>query len=165
MSTALTPAGIAPADLRRQRQAELDALFSLLPAPAATAGTWRGTLMAITGLGWLPRPLASGLYRLLALPLLNPWRGKGFAGGAGANRWLGLPGVAFGHYRVTHATSPVDGGPVLWLDYDLAGNPAPLRGIRGEARELGDGLLLCRMNWQGAQGLHRVLYFTLARTP
>jgi len=159
---AFTP--VSPAELLRQSQAELDALFALLPAPdaAGVGGCWRGTLMAIRGLGWLPRGLAAGTYRLLATPL-NPWRGKDFSGQAGANRWFGLPGLAFAGYRVRSMRSPVDGLPVVWLDYDLADNPAPLRGIRGEARQLGDNLLLCRMHWQGRAGLHRVLYFTLAR--
>jgi hypothetical protein len=151
-----------PAELLRHRQQELDALFALLPAPDAVEGVWRGTLMAITGLQWLPRGVASSLYRLLALPL-NPWRGKDFAGNGGANRWFGIPGTGFGAYRVRSTHSPVDGKPVMWLDYNLPANLPPLRGIRGEARELGDNLLLCRMNWQGSAGLHRVLYFTLSR--
>lgn len=153
-----------PAELLRCRQDELDALFAMLPAPdpAAVQGTWRGTLMAIRGLGWLPRGIAGGLYRLLALPV-NPWRGKDFDHGAGANRWFGMPGAGFGTYRVRFTTSPVDGQPVAWLDYDQPENLALLRGIRGEARVLGDNLLLCRMNWQGEQALHRVLYFTLSR--
>lgn len=153
-----------PAELLRYRQQELDALFELLPVPAAHAvdGAWRGTLMAITGLGWLPRGIASGLYRLLALPV-NPWRGKSFDHDNGANRWFGMPGAGFGNYRIAFRRSPVDGKAVVWLDYALAENLAPLRGIRGEARALGDNLLLCRMNWQGKSGLHRVLYFTLAR--
>lgn len=156
---------IAPpdlADLLRQTRPELDALFALLPAPTAAeaAGHWHGTLMAVRGLGWLPRPLVHGLYRLLALPL-NPWRGKSFGGETGANRWFTAHGAAFGRFRVQASTSGVDGQPTLLLDYDLPENPAALRPIRGEARRLGDGLLLARMNWQGARGLHRVLYFTL----
>lgn len=159
---AFTPA--CPANLLRQSQEELDALFSLLPLPERDAvdGHWRGTLMAIGGLGWLPRGLAAGLYRTLALPV-NPWRGKSFSQRDGANRWFGLPGAAFGTYRVQFTNSPVDAKPVLWLDYNLPENIAPLRGIRGEARQLGKNFLLCRMNWQGSKGLHRVLYFTLAR--
>lgn len=159
---AFTP--VSPGDLLRQSQQELDALFTLLPAPetGSVEGCWRGTLMAIRGLGWLPRRVAAGTYRLLSTPL-NPWRGKSFDGPTGANRWFTLPGVAFGNYRVQATHSPVDGLPVVWLDYDLADNLAPLRGIRGEARQLGDNLLLCRMNWQGRSGLHRVLYFTLVR--
>lgn len=152
------------ADLLRQRQPELDDLFALLPpvTPAEADGHWQGTLMALRGLDRLPRPLARGLYRLLALPL-NPWRGKSFAQAEGANRWLGLPGLAWGRFRIEATDSAVDGRPTLLLDYDVPDNPALLRGIRGEARRLGDGVLLARMNWQGRHGLQRVLYFTLAK--
>lgn len=152
----------ALADLLRQRQPELDQLFALLPAPtpAQADGHWHGALLAVRGLGWLPRPLAGGLYRLLALPL-NPWRGKSFGDDGGANRWFTAHGAAFGRFRMQAATSAVDGQPVLLLDYDVPENPGLLRRIRGEARVLGDGLLLARMNWQGDAGLHRVLYFTL----
>lgn len=162
MTTFLALPPTRPAELLRCRQPELDALFDLLPAPADSDGVWRGTLMAIRGLDWLPRPVAAALYRLLALPV-DPWRGKSFADGHGANRWFTLPGAAFGVYTVQVKDSPVDGKPSVWLDYNLPENPAPLRGIRGEARALGDNLLLCRMHWQGRDALHRVLYFTLAR--
>ncbi|MDD3764268.1 MAG: hypothetical protein PHP86_13350 [Nevskiales bacterium] len=151
-----------PADLLGQRQAELDELFATLaPVSAAQAdGYWRGTLMAILGFGWLPRPLARLWYRLLRTPL-NPWRGKSFAQGGGANRWFGVRGPAFGRFKLRETHSPIDGQPVLWLDYDIPENPRFLRPIRGEARMLGNGLVLARMNWQTRRGLHRVLYFTL----
>jgi hypothetical protein len=164
MTAPLTVPPRRPAELLRQRQSELDALFELLPAPTADQadGAWRGTLMAITGLNWLPRGIAAVLYQLLALPI-NPWRGKSFDHGSGANRWFGMPGAAFASYRVSVDPSPVDGKPAVELDYDLPENLALLRPIRGEARLLGENLLLCRMNWQGKAGLYRVLYFTLAR--
>lgn len=150
------------ADLLGQTQEELDRLFALLPPVSIeqAGGVHRGTLMAILGLNWLPRPLARGLYRLLALPI-NPWRGKSFESGTGANRWFTAHGPSFGRYRVETRDSPVDGQPSLWLDYDVPENIGLLRPIRGEARLLGDGLVLARMNWQGKAGLHRVLYFTL----
>lgn len=150
------------ADLLRQRQSELDDLFAMLPAPTAAdaEGYWHGTVFAVRGLDWLPRPLARGLYRLLSTPV-NPWRGKSFAQGGGANRWFTAHGPGFAGYRVTVGNSPVDGKPALLLDYDIPDNLALLRPIRGEGRVIGDGLVLARMNWQGANGLHRVLYFTL----
>lgn len=155
----------APLDapsLLRERQAELDELFTLLPAPTATEarGTWKGRLLALSGLDWLPRPLAAGLYRALALPL-NPWQGKHLGGERGSNRWLRPGGLDFGHFQISAGNSPVDGLPVLLLDYDLPENPALLRGIRGEARRLDGQRLLARMNWQGRDRLLRVLYFTL----
>jgi hypothetical protein len=42
-------------------------------------------------------------------------------------------------------------------------NLALLRRIRGEARQLSDGVVLCRMNWKTRAGVYRVLYFTLRK--
>jgi hypothetical protein len=162
MTALSAPSPAVPADLLRQRQSELDALFALLPAPtpARAEGVWHGTLMALRGLDRLPRPLVQGLYRLLAAPL-NPWRGKSLGGDTGANRWFSVDGAAFGRFRIRPAQSAVDGLPVLLLDYDVPENPALLRAIRGEARRLNEITLLARMNWQGRSGVQRVLYFTL----
>lgn len=152
----------ASPELLCERQAELDQLFTQLPAatPEQARGVWKGTLMAVLGLGWLPRALASRLYQVLALPI-NPWQGKSLQGATGDNRWLSPHGIAFGHFRITHTTSLIDGQPVLLLDYNVPENPALLRAIRGEARLLGERQLLARMNWQGRQGQHRILYFML----
>ena len=111
------------ARLMRFRQAELQKLYAHLPAPerGSVNGVWRGRLMAFTGLGWLPRWLAAGLYRLLALPI-NPWRGKGFDGDEGANRWFGMPGVGYAFYNLKFINSPVDGRPAVCLDYDRQDN-------------------------------------------
>lgn len=149
-------------DLLRERQKELDQLFAQLPVatPEQARGSWKGTLMALRGFDWLPRGLAARLYQALALPI-NPWQGKSLEGGSGDNRWLSPHGIAFGHFRIEQALSQVDGHPVLLLDYNVPENPSLLRSIRGEARLLGEQQLLARMNWQGRQGQHRILYFTL----
>lgn len=142
-------------------QPELAELMATLAPPAGEpAGAWHGTLMAISGLQHLPRPLRGLLSRLLDTPV-NPWRGKTFAERSGSNLWLPGFGARFAHYRIERRDSPVDGQPVIWLDYDVAENPRWLRGIRGEARQLHDGVLLCRMNWQTRDGLVPLLYFTL----
>ena len=152
------------ADLLRYRQPELEKIYAQLPAPerGSADGVWRGRLMAFTGFGWLPRWLAAALYRLLALPI-NPWRGKGFDGDQGANRWFGMPGVGYAFYNLKFINSPVDGRPAVCLDYDRKDNLGLLRHIRGEGRVLGDGEMLCRMFWKTRSGLHLVLYFTLTR--
>ena len=118
---------------------------------------------AILGLGMLPRFVASGFYRLMGAPILNPWRGKSFSNGAGANNWFGVKGLAFGRYTVSNGVSEVDGLPALMLNYDVPENLALLRRIRGEARQLSDGVVLGRMNWKTRAGLYRVLYFTLRK--
>lgn len=161
-SAFLPPA--AALDLMRERQDELDQLFAHLPPPSReqSGGTWKGSLMAVRGLGWLPRPLGQQVYRLLALPI-NPWQGKRLDGTSGDNRWLHPDGLAFGHFRMAHGCSPVDGQPALLLDYDVAQNPTILRRIRGEARLFAKDLLLARMNWQTRTGQICLLYFTLSR--
>ncbi len=148
--------------LLNQRQHELDALFASL-APLSEReidGQWRGTLMAIAGVQRLPRPLARGIYRLLATPLV-PWAGKSFDGETGANRWFSKRGPAFLRFDIKTIASVVDGEPVVLLDYDVPSNPRPARMIRGEVRRLGSGALLARMNLATRRGYVRVLYFTL----
>lgn len=148
-------------DLLDHNQRELAELMATLNPPATVPdGAWHGTLTAIAGLQHLPRPLR-GLVGLLLDTPVNPWRGKTFAGTTGSNLWLPGFGARFAHYRIERRDSPVDGKPVIWLSYDVPENPRWLRPIRGEARQLNDGLLLCRMNWQAGNGLVPLLYFTL----
>lgn len=148
-------------DLLDHDQRELAQLMATLAPPtAAPAGSWHGTLMAIGGLQRLPRFLRTAINLLLDTPV-NPWRGKTFAADTGSNLWLPGFGARFAHYRIEHRDSPVDDQPVVWLDYDVPENPRWLRPIRGEARQLRTGQLLCRMNWQTGKGLVPLLYFTL----
>ncbi len=158
----LTPT--AALDLMHERQDELEQLFAQLPEPthAQANGTWKGSLMSIRGLGWLPRQISKQLYRLLSLPI-NPWQGKHLADDQGDNCWLHPKGLAFGHFNISSGESPVDGLPAMLLNYDVKENPALLRSIRGEARLLSEGLLLARMNWQARNGQICLLFFTLSR--
>lgn len=145
--------------LFRLTQAELDQLFDTLEPVKISAlnGAFRGRLMGVSGLNLLPRSLRVALYTVLQSPL-NPWRGKYFANGAGSNLWLVLNGqVRFAHYVVD--SDPQTG--TEFLNYNIAQNWQPLRGIRGEARQLDANTVLARMNYQTAQRSVRVLYFTL----
>jgi hypothetical protein len=147
--------------LMHQRRDELDALFAALP-PARSEdldGELRGTLLGVRGVDHLPRRLSRAVYRLLGTSL-NPWRGKSFQGGRGVNRWSVGAGE-LGHFVVQRAASLVDGEPTLSFDYDVPANASPLRRIRGEARRLGEGVILARMLWRGAGGPRGLLYFTL----
>ena len=161
MTTSLASARARSISLHAWRDAELDQLFATLDAGEAPTGTLRGRLFALVGTNWLPRTFNSLLFRLLALPI-NPWRGKHFDGAQGSNRWLALSGPSFGHYDCSIKTR--DGHALHWLDYNVARNPAWLRGVRGEARQLQDGLWLCRMRWQSDAGLATLLWFTLEAT-
>jgi hypothetical protein len=144
-------------EIYRYSQRELDDLFATLPALDLQQlnGVYRGRLLAIAGLGILPRSLRAVLYRLLET-IINPWRGKKFAAGKGSNIWF-LPSgkLGWGHYRV-EAENQI-------LNYDVSENPALLRPIRGEACQLNNDVALARMNYLTKSGCFRVLYFTLEK--
>lgn len=155
-------AAVPTEHLLDKRQRELDVLFANLEplSVGEVDGNWRGMLMAIGGIQRLPRPVARVIYRVNALPFM-PWAGKSFDGDTGANRFFWVRGPSFLRYTVETVDSPVDGQPVLFLNYDRPDNPAPARRIRGEVRRLGTGVLLARMNWKTRRGQTRLLYFTL----
>lgn len=159
MDIAHASAGNQRALLFRLKQAELDSLYETLePVRISTLnGAFRGRVMGMSGIDRLPRPLRVMLYHIFQSPL-NPWRGKYFASGAGSNLWLALNGqVRFAHYVVD--SDPHTG--IEFLNYNIAQNWQPLRGIRGEARQLDASTVLARMHYQTAQRSVRVLYFTL----
>tara|TARA_R110002073_G_scaffold84612_3_gene201558 strand:+ start:13013 stop:13501 length:489 start_codon:yes stop_codon:yes gene_type:complete len=143
------------------RHHELEELFSTLTPGDLPSGNLRGTLFGIAGLQRLPRILNRIVLILLSTPI-NPWRGKSFNAGHGSNLWLFLRGPRFGHYRIGANIGP-DGGQSHWLDYNVDSNIAPLKPIRGEARQLASGQWLCRMLWQGKKGAGTLLWFTLSK--
>lgn len=146
-------------------QQEADELFEQLPFADVEqlSGVYRGRLFAVKGFDWLPRILRSLLYGLLGT-WVNPWKGKYFQQGFGANIWLlNSSRVQFGHYKTdTQADTLTDNGNPF-LNYDIEKNWRLLRGIRGEARILSDNLILARMNYVTAKKVVRVLYFTLEK--
>lgn len=160
----------APADpavdarsLSRQSRAELDRLFSTLPAPGRSDldGDLRGVQIDLAGLEGLPRALRAGILAVLRNPR-GLWRGKRFAGERGTNLWaVGPIRRSFAHFRVAPADAVDGSGACLQLDYDVPENPLPLRGILGEVRALGPGLWLARMHYRVGSGRACVLYFTL----
>jgi hypothetical protein len=66
---------------------------------------------------------------------LAPWEGKSFSpdGRFGANRVLGQD---LGRFRCDVEPSIIDGQPTLRLDYDLAGQPWPVRRLFDELRQV-----------------------------
>lgn len=149
----------SPLNLNDWRDQELAELFATLPAGPSPSGHLHGKLFALRALGFLPRPLARAVYSLLSTPV-NPWRGKSFSDNQGSNHLLWLKGPALGHYRISQQNG-TDGQPSLWLDYNIERNPALLRRIRGEARQLRHDQWLCRMLWQTNNGQITLLWFTL----
>jgi hypothetical protein len=147
--------------LARRTRAELDALFTSLPAPSHLDGDLRGVQIDLSGLERLPRAARLAILGALRGPL-GLWRGKRLAGDRGTNVWgIGPLQRTFAQFRVASAAA-IDGtGPCLQLDYDVAENPLPLRGILGELRTLGPGLFLGRMHYRAGSGRTCLLYFTL----
>lgn len=160
-----TSHSFAPNSLLDHSQAELDNLFETLPAlkEGELNGVYRGRLFAIIGLGFLPRFLRRGLYKVLQT-FINPWKGKRFDLESGANIWFFKKGfLPYGYYNINLQDSDVDQKPVTHLSYDVEQNLALLRDVRGETRKLSEGVYLARMNYQTRKNLVRVLYFTLDR--
>lgn len=152
---------VDPASLSRLSMEQLDELFTTLE-PAVLEqlqGHKRGRMLAMTGLDWVPAPLRHALLNR------GPWRGEQIDGEFGANAWLSSRrSLEFARYIVREAPSIDGSGPVLRLDYDVAKNPRPLRGLFGELRQLGPGLFLARLYYRRGRGDGRVLpisYFTL----
>ncbi len=140
-------------------QKELDELFETLPLVDAAefTGYYRGRFFAVLGLGILPRGIRRGLYRLLET-FINPWRGKQFEAGNGGNVWLhSTKGARFGFYNVELD----DDGYVTQLNYNVSCNAAWLQPVRGDVRMLSENRYLARMNYETANRVYRVLYFTL----
>jgi hypothetical protein len=164
MSHAIAAAPAVDArSLARRSRADLDRLFAALPPPASgeVAGTMRGTVVDVIGLGRLPPGVRAGLLAALRGPI-GVWRGKRFAGAQGTNVW-GAGGFErlFAAFRVEVGPALDGSGSCVRLDYDVPENPLPVRAILGEVRSLGPGLLLGRMHYRAGSARACVLYFTL----
>lgn len=140
---------------------EFNELFSTLqPQEIPDGSRLAGHASTLVGTSWMPRFIRRFL--VLVLNFILPWSGKGFFGEEGSNLWFGVKsGSRFGHYNISIQDGS-DGKPVTWLDYDVKKNWPILRRIRGEARLLGPGLQLCRMQWKTKKGYFTVMYFTLS---
>ncbi|MCW5829348.1 MAG: hypothetical protein KIT79_08535 [Deltaproteobacteria bacterium] len=140
---------------------ELARIFAQLPSGSAgdLSGTYTGKVLATPGLDSLPETLRSALLSIVNSPV-SPWRGKRFGDGTGSNVWLG-GSTEFASFRIAQAEALDGTGPVIQFDYDVDGNPAPVRKILGEARPLGEGRYLARMNYRFDSGPVLILYFTL----
>ena len=79
-----------------------------------------------------------------------PWQGKSFSSVAGASEGRGTNRVLYPTrrglfpFRTYAANSVVDRRPCFVIDYDVAPNPARVRTIYDEVRQVDDGLYLGR---------------------
>ena len=151
--------------LSRMDVAELGALYGRGVHPEnmdALEGNPRGRMLAVKT---LDRGVAGGAIRSLAGAAFFPWGGKTFAGrgstGTGVNRLhlFGRHQLFPFHTRI--AASAIDGGPCVVLDYDLPDNPALIRKIHDEVREVSPGLFLGPAMWKTVKGPALVLWFAL----
>jgi hypothetical protein len=139
-------------DLAARTCAELEALYRAGRCPSTIgeiAGRPRGRMLAVRG---LDRGPAFSLLRRLAAAVAFPWGGKTLDGrgerGQGINRvHLGGRHSLF-PFLLARGDSRIDGAPCVVLDYDLPDNPAVIRRIHDEVREIEPGLLLGPAMWK-----------------
>ena len=155
--------------LAARSHAELDALYRAARVSStmhAADGALAGRMLAVKG---LPGPLAGPLRRFAASRSFV-WEGKTFQAasdtrGVGHNR-VAIP-RALGRqnlfpFDTSFGPSAIDGQPTLILDYDLDVNPAYIRHVHDEIREVSPGLFLGPAMWKGARGdKTMVLWFAL----
>ena len=143
------PPALAPADLPRMSQQELDALFSRSPAGPTPSGVADGIAIVAPG-----TPIAGGLVALLHLA----WQGKVFYSEQGdlLNR-VGPLGLLIARARVYRDTSWMDGREAIVLDYSVSS--LPFRAVRDEIREVAPGVYLGVVYWVAAKTINFSLQF------
>ncbi len=137
------------------------------PSLAVLDGAPRGRMLASAGpLG--RGPVADGIRRFSASRIF-PWAGKSFTSaspteGTGVNR-VRLAGTREWFPFATRVeASAVDGKPAIILDYDQPKNPAPIRRIHDELREVAPGLFLGPAMWKAGDGKRLLLWFAIDQT-
>ena len=154
--------------LAHKTSEDLDALYRAATVSTtmhAADGALVGRMLAVRGLpGALAKPL-----RNWAASRSFLWEGKTFQAsadtrGVGHNR-IFVPGL-FGRqnlfpFDTSFGPSAIDGKPTLILDYDLDVNPAYIRHVHDEIREVSPGLFLGPAMWKRGNDKTLVLWFAL----
>jgi hypothetical protein len=154
--------------LAAQSSDELAALYRTAVVPAtmrAADGALVGRMLAAP---IAPAVFAKVLRRIAAAPAFV-WEGKTFQAssdlrGVGHNRVNtgGLLGRQhLFPFETAFAPSSIDGKPALILDYALDVNPAYIRKIHDEIREVTPGLFFGPAMWKTARGKRLVVWFGL----
>ena len=143
----------------------LGEVYARGPVPrdlGALEGHPRGRMLAVRALDH--GPLFAALRRF-AGGAAFPWGGKTFRGrgetGTGVNRVHLFGRHQLFPFRTRFEASAVDGKPCIALDYRLADNPALIRAIHDEIREVAPGLFLGPAMWQPKKDATLVLWFAL----
>ena len=154
-TTAHVPSAARTAAARPTTLDELAALDVDTLEAVYRAATMPGSLHALDGsptcrmlsVRGLDRGLAARALRSLAAARGFPWAGKSFTAaddthGTGINRVRLGGGKQWFPFATRVEPSAIDGAPCIFLDYDQAPNPKPIRMIRDELREVVPGLFL-----------------------
>ncbi len=159
-------AGLSLDDLLTKDTRALRALYVAGVAPNLREldGFFPGRFLA----GLLGRRALPGPLRTFGRSSLFPWRGKIFRAlgadtGEGVNVWF--PRIERFAFRTHLATSRAGAFDALQLDYDLPGNPLPLRAVKDEMRRIAPGLWLGQMYYPLVGGLKLVTYFAVGARP
>jgi hypothetical protein len=151
--------------LSRLDVAALARRYANAPTPSSVDGLDGHPQGRMLSVARLDHGLAGAAVRAFAGASIFPWGGKSFTGrgefGSGVNRiHLGGRHQLFPfHTRIQ--PSAIDGAPCIALDYDLRDNPALVRSIHDEVREIEPGLFLGPAMWKGARGPVLLLWFAL----
>jgi hypothetical protein len=156
-------AGLSLDALARVGPEELSALYRGASTPRLTdvAGDLRGRMLRVLG---LPGPLV-GPITAFAGSRAFPWRGKSFTPqgheGLGINRVF-TDRLRLFQFKTSIGRSYAGDFDSLRLDYDQPKNPALIRAIEDEIRELRPGLWLGQAYLRVGGRPRLVLYFALS---
>ena len=167
-TAAFADASISVDRMARMGTRELEALYRTGRVPASLKvlnGTPAGRMLTLVGP--LGRGLSAAAIRSFAAAQVFPWRGKSFdasedARGRGINRAI-LLGDLF-PFDTFVGASVVDGEPAVILDYDQPENPAFIRAIHDEIREVSPGVFLGPAMLKVRGGHRLVLHFAIDTT-
>ena len=141
---------------------ELYAAGTVPPGLEALEGHPRGRMLAIRG---LDRGARSRSLRRFSGAGSFPWEGKSFSGrgatGTGINRISLLGRRNWFPFQTSIRDSVIDGAPCIVLDYDLPENPAAIRAIHDELRQIEPQLFLGPAMLKARKGPRFVLWFAL----
>ena len=141
---------------------ELYAAGTVPPGLEALEGHPRGRMLAIRG---LDRGARGRSLRRFSGAGSFPWEGKSFSGrgatGTGINRISLLGRRNWFPFQTSIRDSVIDGAPCIVLDYDLPANPAAIRAIHDELRQIEPQLFLGPAMLKARKGPKFVLWFAL----
>lgn len=143
----------------------LTELYREARAPESMRGLDGDPVCRMLAVRGIDRGAGAGVIRRLARASRFPWIGKRFEAtsdreGRGINRVRLAGEHTWFPFDTRFEPSAIDGEPCVFLDYRLPANPAPIRMIRDELRELETGLMFGPAMLQTESGPARLaLYF------